>query len=496
MDTIQLGTMAEALGKVLPLPAHAAIEIRGLAYDSRQVKPGFLFLALPGQQRDGAEYIDDALQRGAVAVVGENALALRHVPYIQVSNAREAMARIAKLFFRNPSAGLNTFGITGTNGKTTTAFMLRNLLEAGSHSTGLISTIRYEIGERSIPANRTTPESPDLNAMLQKMDRAGCDSVVMEVSSHALDQHRVDGLDFDVAIFTNLTRDHLDYHENMEAYFSAKQKLFLQLGTGAKSGAAIINRDDPYGRRLHERLQAQRPDVPCWTYGLDPSADIYADDVVYDEQGTTCTVHSPWGSGPLRINMLGRFNVLNALAALAAAAIQGETMPDLLQRFASLTAVPGRLERCSPVNHPFRVFVDYAHTDDALAQVLHALRPTTAGRLITVFGCGGDRDTSKRTAMGALARDGADYAVITSDNPRSEDPNAIAAAIAAGHGDASRYEIVLDRASAIAHACALAEPGDTVVIAGKGHETYQEIGQTIIPFSDSEVARRLLEPGV
>lgn len=465
------------------------VDVKGLAYDSRQVKPGYMFVAIPGRRQDGMTFIDDALQRGAVAVVGEETVALRHVPYVRVPDARRALADAACTFYGNPSADLTLFGVTGTNGKTTTTFMLRSLLTSAGSRPGLISTVHYEIGQRVIPANRTTPEAPDLQAMLQQMQRVGCRQVVMEVSSHALDQQRVRGIDFDVAIYTNLTRDHLDYHGSMENYFEAKRNLFRSLGHGGKKATAVINLDETWGRKLVEDVVGGPAD--CVTYGTQPGADVVAEDIVLNRAGSLCTVRTPWGSVSLQLTQLGRFNIHNALAALTACASRGMPLDTAAQALEKIEGVPGRLECVAP-DHPFNVFVDYAHTDDALNNVLQILREITPGRIWVVFGCGGDRDRSKRPAMGAVAEAWGDHTWITADNPRSEDPAAIAGEIAGGFGDPAGYTVILDRAEAIQAAIQRAGAGDAVLIAGKGHENFQEFGNTVIPFDDVEVARAAL----
>lgn len=490
MQTTGLDEIARVIGAPLPPGTPLDTQLRGMAYDSRQVKPGFLFIAIPGQKQDGMHFIDDALKRGAVAVVGEAALSLRHVPYLRVRNAREAMAHIACSFFGNPATALELFAVTGTNGKTTTAFMLRTLLASQGRSPGLISTVRYEMGERIIPANRTTPEAPDLQAMLQQMDRADCDCVAMEVSSHALDQHRVLGIDFDAAIFTNLSQDHLDYHGSMERYSAAKQILFQQLGSGTKSAVAILNQDDPEVTAFANAVQSSS--VQIWTYGYSAAADLRALHTEASPVGTVTQITSPWGDAELHLPLLGRFNVSNALAALCALAARGMELQPLVKALAEMPPVPGRLERVSPDDHPFQVAVDYAHTDDALRNALSVLKEVTNGRLLVVFGCGGDRDEAKRPLMGAAASEFADHAWITTDNPRSEDPAQIAETVARGFSSPDSYHILLDREAAIQAAIGEARPGDLVLIAGKGHETYQEFAHTVIPFDDAVVARRAL----
>jgi UDP-N-acetylmuramoyl-L-alanyl-D-glutamate--2,6-diaminopimelate ligase len=492
-DVMKLQTLVKALQQEPRLtPASAGAEVTGLAYDSRQVKRGSLFVAIHGRHHDGSQFIEDALERGAVAVVGEGALSLRQVPYIEVPDARRALADMACAFYDHPADPLEVYGVTGTNGKTTVAFMIRAILKGEGGGPGLISTVRYEIGERVIPAGRTTPEAPDLQSLLHKMKAAGCRHAIMEVSSHALDQSRVRGIDFDVALFTNLTHDHLDYHGTMERYFEAKRRLFRTLGLGRKPAVAVINADDPYGRRLEEDSWAST--VTVLTYGLAEGVVVRATDLELDAEGARCTVHTPWGTAPLRLPLLGRFNILNSLAAIAACGARGHELPAMIARLEHMEPVPGRLESVAE-GQPFNVFVDYAHTDDALRTVLEILAEITAGRIWLVFGCGGDRDRGKRAAMGAVADRWAYHTLITSDNPRHEDPADIAAEIAAGFTAPGRYAVHLDREEAIRHAIDRARPGDTVLIAGKGHEKYQEFKQTVIPFDDAEIARRKLAEG-
>jgi UDP-N-acetylmuramoyl-L-alanyl-D-glutamate--2,6-diaminopimelate ligase len=466
----------------------AGRDITGLACDSRHIRPGGLFVAIPGNKLDGAAFIEDAVTRGAVAVVSEQAIPpLKEVTAIRVPQAREALARLAAVFYGHPSSRLRLVGVTGTNGKTTVAYMIRDILESAGQSCGLIGTVEYRLGNRVIPASRTTPDSLTLQSYLAQMVQGGCRAAVMEVSSHALDQGRAWGIDFDAAVFTNLTQDHLDYHKTMDAYFEAKLKLFTGIGRGAKPAVAVINLDDPYGRRL-----AASPDIraPIVSYGRSPEARVRAEDIRLSASGSAFRAVTPWGSAPVTLRLLGGYNVSNALAALAACGSLGLPLPAMLQCLAGLHAVPGRLEQV-PCRRGFQVFVDYAHTDDALLNVLQTLREITGGRLIAVFGCGGNRDKTKRSKMGAVAGRLADYTVLTSDNPRTEDPLAIIEQIRAGLG-AAPHEVVPDRAEAIRRALALAEKGDTVLIAGKGHETFQEFANRVIPFDDREVARELL----
>jgi len=464
-------------------------DVTDIAYDSRRVRPGGLFVALPGARRNGIEFVDDAIRRGAVAIVSEERLPRRgSVTHIQVEDARRALAEIACAFYNQPSARLRMIGITGTNGKTTTAYMARAILRAAGHRPGMIGTVVYEMGDRCIPAGRTTPEATDVQAMLDQMLRNGCDSAVMEVSSHALDQKRVWGIDFDVGVFTNLTRDHLDYHGSLERYFAAKSLLFQGLGQMEKRAAAVINLDDAWGQQL---ANVGGGWSAGYTFGFHPAADIRAEDAEFDRDGAAFRLRTPWGTADARLRTLGRFNVQNALAAVGACGALGVPLADMVRALAGFTAAPGRLEPV-PNARGIRLYVDYAHTDDALNNVLCMLREQCGGRLIVVFGCGGDRDRGKRPLMGAAAARWADLVILTSDNPRSEDPRQIIDEIAAGVPAGASYERIEDRETAIARAIEVARPGDIVLIAGKGHENYQEFDRTVLPFDDREVARRHL----
>lgn len=463
-------------------------DITGIACDSRRVKPGSLFVAVPGTHEDGARYIEDALRRGAVAVMSQAPVAVPSgVAWIGVEDPRRALAEISCAFYGHPASQLQVAGITGTNGKTTTAFMLRDLLRAAGRTPGMIGTVQYEIGDRCIPANRTTPESVDVQHMLEQMLRSGCRSAVLEVSSHALDQKRVWGIDFDVGVFTNLSRDHLDYHETMERYFAAKALLFRGLGQMAKPACAVINLDDPWGQQLAGMGGA----CPVWTYGMHAAAAVVAEEIELGPHGSSFRARTPWGAADIRLRLMGRYNVHNALAALTAGGAMGLTLDTMIPALEAFMSAPGRMEPV-PNDRGLHVFVDYAHTADALANACATLREISPRRLIVMFGCGGNRDRGKRPLMAAAAAAEADLTIVTNDNPRSEDPAAIAAAIVAGFPAGTRYEIVLDREEAIARALTVAQPGDTVLLAGKGHENYQEFARTVSPFDDREIARRHL----
>ena len=467
-------------------------EISGITYDSRRVAPGMIFVAVPGQNADGHEFISAAVERGAAAVICERTQAFpSRATRICVPDAREAMARVSRSFYHHPSAKLKVVGVTGTNGKTTVAFMIKAILEAAGLRTGLLGTVRYEIGDRRLPAQRTTPESVEVQQLMSQMLKADCQACVMEVSSHALDQKRVLGVEFDVGIFTNLTRDHLDYHGTMESYFAAKKKLFTSLKEGTKKGAAIINIDDAFGARLASETTGLEVQL---TYGLDQTARLRATKIELSAEGSRFVVETPERKFALRLPLIGRHNIYNALAAVGAGLALRVDVVKLQAALNAMPPVPGRLEAV-PCGQPFGVFVDYAHTDDALRNVLTTLREVTKGRVLLAFGCGGNRDAGKRAKMGRVAAELADFTIITSDNPRKEDRARIAAHIEAGYR-AVRDEacsIELDRRLAIQQILGKAEPGDTVLIAGKGHETFQEFEDTVVPFDDRLHAQEVLE---
>ncbi len=467
-------------------------DVVGVGYDSRRISPGMLFVAIPGKNTDGHQHITAALDRGAVAVIcQQNGFVPHRATKIKVSDARTALARTAAAFYGFPSTQLKVIGVTGTNGKTTVSFLVKHILEAAGVRTGLLGTVRYEIGERCIPAQRTTPEALEVQAMMSQMLHAGCKACVMEVSSHALDQQRVVGVSFDVGIFTNLTQDHLDYHGDMETYFLAKQRLFASLGTGGKSAAAVINLDDAYGARLvaeHQSLEVN------FTYGLNESARLRATKIQLGREATRLTIETPAGSFACRLPLIGRHNIYNALAAVGASLALQVDLATIKTGLETMRPVPGRLEKVD-LGQPFSVFVDYAHTDDALQNVLTTLREVTRGRVLLAFGCGGNRDAGKRAKMGRVAAELADYTIITSDNPRKESATWIAAQIEEGFRAVRRdgHLVELDRHRAIDELIRMARPGDVVLLAGKGHETYQEFEDTVVPFDDRVHARETLE---
>jgi UDP-N-acetylmuramoyl-L-alanyl-D-glutamate--2,6-diaminopimelate ligase len=464
--------------------ARGGVEIVGLAYDSRHVKAGSLFFCVSGFADDGHDFAPDAIARGAAALVVERELHL-NVPQVEVESVRAAMAPAAATFHADPTASLDVVGITGTNGKTTTAFLVRELLEAGGRQTGLLGTVKSVVAGVEHEVQRTTPEAIDLQRTFRDMVDGGDQACVMEISSHALVLHRADAIHFNVAIFTNLTQDHLDFHPTMEDYFQAKRLLFVS-GDGRPGEAqAVINVDDPYGARLADELG---DDVT--TFALHAEATYRAHDLQTGFDGTRFSVQTPDGPLEIRSPLRGEFNVSNAIAALAAARALGVPAETCVAALANAGQVPGRFETVDE-GQPFAVLVDYAHTPDSLENVLRAARGLTTHRLRVVFGCGGDRDRGKRPQMGEIARRLADDVIVTSDNPRSEDPEAIIAEILAGSG----HDVVHDpdREAAIAHALREAQPGDVVVIAGKGHEQGQEFADGHkIPFDDVAVARAIL----
>jgi UDP-N-acetylmuramoyl-L-alanyl-D-glutamate--2,6-diaminopimelate ligase len=481
-------TLGQLLARVPGAELHGdgTLEIADVTHDSRRSSAGALFVAIPGQVSDGNAFVDSARRKGAVAVASEQP-PHGEGTWVQVPDARVALAVLSAAVLGDPARSLDLVGVTGTNGKTTTAYLIDSAVRAAGESCGLVGTVEYRVGERVAEAVRTTPESSDLQLLFRQMVDAGCRRAVLEVSSHSLVLKRVHGLAFRVAVFTNLTRDHLDFHGDMDAYFAAKRLLFESLLR--EDGHAIVNLDDD---RTAELVRASRGTV--WTYSVDdPAAAIQAQGLSLSLDGTRFKARTPLGPLDVETALLGRFNVQNVLAALGAALALG-LPPDAVRRgIATLRGVPGRMERVS-VGQPFTVLVDYAHTDDALKNLLETVRGLKPRRVITLFGCGGDRDRTKRPLMGAVASRLSDLVVLTSDNPRSEPPEAILDEIRRGV-PASRAKdtlVIPDRRDAIARALESAGPGDVVVIAGKGHETYQVLRERTVPFDDRQVAREVL----
>ncbi len=483
---MKLGELLQGVPS-LEIGADAALEITSLAYDSRRVQQGALFFAVQGEKADGHNFIPQAFEQGAVAVVSERAappeLASR---WLRVPLIRRALADAARIFYGRPDSQLTLVGITGTNGKTTTAFLLESIFRAAGVPAGLFGTVEYRFGDRTLPAANTTPESLDLLAYMAELRVAGGKAAVVEVSSHALAQERVWGFPFTAAVFTNLSRDHLDYHKDFDHYFAAKRRLFEGLGT-APPELAVINADDDWGRRLMELPNPRRI-----TYGVNSEAQVKVKRFSQSPSGLSAVLVTPEGSLEIESPLVGRANLANILAATATALGLGIDKTRIQDGIAALQAVPGRFERVDQ-GQPFLVVVDYAHTDDALRNVLRTARELTHRRLIAVFGCGGDRDRSKRPLMGEAAGSLSDLVVLTSDNPRSEDPLLIMNDALVGLQKAAKPHVAeVDRAAAIRKALEEAAEGDVVVIAGKGHETYQILKDRTIPFDDREVARRVL----
>ncbi len=479
--------------------ARSKLEVTGIATDSRKVKAGDLFLAMPGTKVDGAQFIPDALKAGAVAVVAEKAQKL-DVPTFSVPSARKALAIAAGNFYGNPAKELTLLGITGTNGKSTTTFLLEAMCAAGGASTGRLGTIHYRFAGREREASHTTPDPLELHRMFREMVDAGTDTVVMEVSSHALAQERVHGLTFRAAAFTNLTRDHLDFHKDLEDYFQAKRKLFVEnLSSG---GVAVVNGDDTYANRIYSELRGQKR--MAWKFSRAGAGEISASGAEFSLSGIRATLKTPAGDIPLKSQLVGAHNLDNILAAAGMALGAGFSRRDVQDGIERVTGVPGRMERVE-VNG-VTALVDYAHSDDALRRALESLRTLTKGKVVCVFGCGGDRDKGKRPLMGTAAAETADLTVVTSDNPRSEAPEDIIGEITPGMEKAGLrrmsvgkakagekgYLVEADRREAIKLAVSLAKPGDVVLIAGKGHETYQMIDGEKLPFDDREEARKAL----
>ncbi|MEO8423019.1 MAG: UDP-N-acetylmuramoyl-L-alanyl-D-glutamate--2,6-diaminopimelate ligase [Actinomycetota bacterium] len=455
------------------------VAVADVAFDSREVTPDAFFFCVPGLHVDGHSFASEALNAGAVALVVERWLDVE-APQALVPSVRGAMGPMSALAFADPASSMATVGVTGTNGKTTVTYLLASIFEAAGWTTGIVGTTGATVAGQPVPLARTTPEAPDLHRLLARMRDRGVRGAALEVSSHALEQRRVDGVVFDVSVFTNLSQDHLDYHATMDAYFDAKARLF----TPGHAARAIVNADDPFGRRLLSEVS-----IPTMTFGMGPEADLRARDVVITRDGISCTVQGV----AIRSRLRGAFNVENLLAATAAARALDIDDAAIERGLATLGEVPGRMEPIE-AGQEFLVVVDYAHTPDSIRSVLRASRPLTSGRLILVFGCGGDRDRAKRSPMGAAATANADLSVVTTDNPRSEDPLAIISEIEPGAKEGGgAFVVEPDRRAAIRLALREAVAGDVVVIAGKGHEALQEFRDQTIPFDDRVVAREELD---
>ncbi|MDH5678283.1 MAG: UDP-N-acetylmuramoyl-L-alanyl-D-glutamate--2,6-diaminopimelate ligase [Nitrospinota bacterium] len=474
---------------VLKMKGAPPRQLEGICYDSRQARPGYAFVALRGTKSDGHDFVEEAMARGASTVVVEKeppGPIPEGVTMVIVTDSRGALARLAEYYYDKPSRKLRLIGVTGTNGKTTVTYILASIIAAAGGRSGRIGTVDYDIMGQSRPSSNTTPESADLQKMMKEIVDLGGQYCMLEVSSHALDQRRVERLRFHEAIFTNLTQDHMDYHGDMNTYFSAKALLF----TRHSPQVAIINTDDPWGQKLLPMIQGKKV-----TYGMEGKADVRAREVAMTISGLKMKLVTPQGEVAIKSGMVGRHNVYNILASAAAALADGISLGHIAEGVEKCQGAPGRFEKVDR-GQPFTVVVDYAHTEDAIKNILAAAREVGPKRIITMFGCGGDRDKIKRPLMGRAAWNNSDMVIVTSDNPRTEDPNAIIGDILKGIPEAGREEklaVMPDRAEAIKAAVSLAQPGDMVILAGKGHEDYQIIGMEKTHFDDREQAGRVLE---
>ena len=458
------------------------IEVTRIEYDSRRVKPGEVFACVVGTFMDGHDFAESAVRNGAAALIVERELPFA-VPQIIAKNSRRAMAELAMKLYGYPAKKLRIIGVTGTNGKTTTTYMLKSIAERCGLKVGLIGTIRNIIGDRVISTQRTTPESTELQEILAMMYNEGVDLVVMEVSSHSLDQERVYGIEFEIGGFTNLTQDHLDYHKTFENYLAAKKKLF------ERSSFAVVNADDVHSAMLLEGLS-----IPRTTYGVREPADIYAKNIEICVRDVEFDMTTPAGTAHIAVPIPGLFNVFNAMLAAGIALRLGFPLDRIAEGLASVAGVTGRMESLDTTGFPFSVILDFAHTPDGLINLLTSVREFAKGRVISVFGCGGDRDHAKRPIMGEAAGRYSDFCVVTSDNPRTEDPMSIIKSVLTGvDKTAVKYVVIENRREAIRYALTHAKKNDVVVLAGKGHETYQEINGVKYPFDEKVVVAELLE---
>ena len=493
---MRLDKIIEGIKGTTQLEGRVSVDIKGVACDSRLVREDWLFIAVKGSNFDGGDFIDEAIDRGASAVVlsklHKNKICTlrRGVTFIFVDNDRKVLSDIAKIFYGDISNKMFLAGITGTNGKTTISYLLEGLFKAVSRETGVIGTVNYRFKDRLIPALNTTPGIIELYSLLNSMYKKGVKNCVLEVSSHSLDQGRVDGFLFDVAVFTNLTNEHLDYHKDIKHYLHSKMKLFEKI---KKGGHAIINIDDGYANDIIEKVRLNK-DVNIVTYGIEKKADVYAKDIDFGSLGLMFKLCSRFHRGAVNVNssLIGRHNVYNILAAASCALTMGVDLSDIATAMKGISNLPGRLEKIE-CGQDFLVFVDYAHTEHGLQNVLKALRELEPKRLFTVFGCGGNRDVSKRPGMGRISHELSDKVFITSDNPRNEDPRDIIEHILSGiRSDNNNFTVEIDRFKAIELALEEATKGDIVLIAGKGHETYQIFKDVTLPFDDREVVKKIL----
>lgn len=482
----------EILGKKHDDYEFEDFDLRGLSLDSRTVSKDYCFFAIKGTNSDGHDFIESAINKGARLIVYEKGNSIessrlsKTVFFVEVDNVRKSLGKIASAYFGHPSDKLQSIGITGTNGKTTVSYIIEHILKQNGINSGLIGTIQYKISDHIVPAVNTTPDAIKIQHLLHHMVDHNLTYNIMEVSSHALDQFRIEGIKFKTAVFTNLTRDHLNYHKSFEQYFKAKAELFTSLDEKA---TAVINIDDEYGRKLEQLVRAN-----FISYAIDDQrATLRAEDIVLGLEQTTFTLIMPEGHYEIQTSLIGQHNIYNALGAIGAARAEGISILKIADALKSMEPVRGRLERIKS-DKPFETFIDYAHTDDALKNVLNTLQELKPKRIITVFGCGGDRDKEKRFLMGKIASELSDYVIVTNDNPRSEEPQSIIDQITKGFvEDFKSYEIIADRDKAIKKACSQAEKGDFVLIAGKGHETSQIFKDKTIEFDDRKSVLEALE---
>jgi len=489
---MKLKRLIEALSNVKKVEGKASLEIKGLSCDSKSVKDAYVFIAIKGARFNGEDFINEAIDRGAYAVVLEYDKTktfsfTRGVTFIYVNDARRALSEIAMAFYGDVSARMRLIGVTGTNGKTTTTYLLEGLFDAISEKAGIIGTINYRFGNRLIPASNTTPGALGLYSLLSNMQKEKVKNCILEVSSHSLDQGRVDGLSFDIAIFTNLTSEHLDYHKDMENYFASKAILFTKIKQG---GYAIINKDDPYAERIIKKVRSDKK-ADVITYGIEQEADVSAREIKFSTKGLRFKLRAAGGSIEITSRLIGRHNAYNILAAASAGITIGMDLSQIRSGIEKIVTLPGRLEKID-CGQDFLVFVDYAHTGNGLENALKTVRELKPKRILTVFGCGGDRDKSKRPEMGRISSELSDKIFITSDNPRNEEPLDIIKQIIKSIAHKKNYVVEVDRLKAIEEALKEAKKGDVVLVAGKGHETYQVFKDVTLPFDDRQEVRRIL----
>ncbi|MBM3246279.1 MAG: UDP-N-acetylmuramoyl-L-alanyl-D-glutamate--2,6-diaminopimelate ligase [Candidatus Omnitrophica bacterium] len=485
---MKLGQLLKAIGSYRSHSPLEDFQVRGISCNSQEVKEDFVFIAIKGNKEDGHRFIPEAIDKGAKVIITQSprhhvTTSPKEINFIEVEDARKALAKLAAEFYGYPSSEIKVAGITGTNGKTTITYLIEAILKEAGATAGVIGTINYRFKDRAIPSKNTTPGPIELQSMLRDMLKEGAKYAVMEVSSHALDQERAAGIKFSSAVFTNLTQDHLDYHQTLENYFQAKARLFSGMAPGS---FAVINNDNEYGRRLKAMTPAQ-----VVSYGIEQPADMTAGNINFDIAHSEFSLISAKDKIRLKTSLIGRYNIYNILAAAAWALEEGIDLSAVKSAIEKFTLVPGRLERIN-FKGDFSVFVDYAHTEDALKNVIGALRPLARNKLIVVFGCGGERDQTKRPKMGCCVTELADYAILTSDNPRSEDPQKIIDDIKKGISR-DNYSIIPERRQAIRESLGRALPGDIVLVAGKGHENYQVLKDKTLHFDDCKVIRECLK---